>query len=281
MTAYGRALVTGASSGLGSTFAEHLAAQGTSLVLVARREDKLEELARTLRERHSVQVTVMSADLTDPIALAEVERRLADTREPIDLLINNAGMLGIVGPFGMSTADAGQSLIELNVLPVIRLCNAAARQMARRRRGGIINVGSAAAFYNAPGAAVYTAAKNFITSFSDVIGTELRPLNVKVLALCPGATRTPRGISTGSRIGRVYEASWVVEEALSALAAGRSVCVPGIQYKLKVFIARHAPRRLRARYLYRGWGEEMAGKLADSFEQEQEKEPEEQPPVAR
>jgi short-subunit dehydrogenase len=277
MTAYGRALVTGASSGLGSAFAEHLAGQGTSLVLVARREDRLEELARALRERHSVHVTVMPADLTDPVALAEVERRLADTREPIDLLINNAGMLGIVGPFGMSLADAGQSSIELNVLPVIRLSNAAVRQMARRRRGGIINVGSAAAFFNAPGAAVYTAAKNFVTSFSDVLGTELRPLNVNVLALCPGATRTPRGISTGSRIGRVYEATWVVEEALKALDAGRAVCVPGAQYKLKVFMARHAPRRLRARFLYRGWGEEMANKLAASLEEPQEQ----QPPVVR
>ncbi|MBO2445573.1 SDR family oxidoreductase [Actinomadura barringtoniae] len=280
MTAYGRALVTGASSGLGSAFAEHLAAQGASLVLVARREDKLEELARTLRERHSVQVTVMPADLTDPVALAEVERRLADTGEPVDLLINNAGMLGIVGPFGMSEADAGQASIELNVLPVIRLSNAAVPQMARRRRGGIINVGSAAAFYNAPGAAVYTAAKNFITSFSDVLGAELRPLNVNVLALCPGATRTPRGISTGSRIGRVYEASWVVEEALKALDAGRAVCVPGTQYKFKVFVARHAPRRLRERVLFRGWGGEMAAKLADSLEK-LEKEPQEQPPVVR
>ena len=266
MSRYRMALITGASSGLGAAFAARLAEQGTSLVLVARTADKLEDLAQELRERYSVQVTALPADLTDARQLAVVEQRLADDSEPIDLVVNNAGILGIVGPFGAVAPDAATASVELNVLPVLRLTHAAVGQMAKRRHGGVINVSSAAGFIGSPGGAVYAAAKAFVTSFSETLSAEVRPLDVKVLALCPGATRTPRGISTGNRIGRVYEPGYVVDRALSALDADRVVYVPGTEYKFKVFVARHAPRRLRARLLYPGWGEEMARKLADSLE---------------
>ncbi|WP_433254646.1 SDR family NAD(P)-dependent oxidoreductase [Streptosporangium sp. CA-135522] len=269
MRQYRTALVTGASGGLGAEFARELAARGSALVLVARDEVRLEELARELRKRHGVDVAVMSADLSDPAGLARVERRLSAEEPPIDLLVNNAGVIGEVGPFATRDPDTEERNLRLNLLAVMRLTHAAVGGMARRRHGGVINVSSAMGFLQIPGGSSYAAAKSFVTSLSQIVHSEVRLLGVHVLALCPGSTRTNlhrSGTRRGWTLGRVREPGFVVREALAALAAGRPVHVPGGEYKLKVFLARHAPRRLVNRLLYPGWDVQTSRRLAESLD---------------
>ncbi|WP_214410559.1 SDR family NAD(P)-dependent oxidoreductase [Sphaerisporangium fuscum] len=268
MRQHRRALVTGASGGLGAAFARELAARGAGLVLVARDEEALDDLARELRKRHGTEVTVLVADLAEPDDLARVERRLSQADEPVDLLVNNAGVIGQVGPFAARDAGTEEYNLRLNVLAVLRLTHAAVGAMARRRHGGVINVSSAMGYLHIPGGAPYAAAKAFVTSLSQTVHSEVRALGVHVLALCPGSTRTNLHRSRGRRgwtLGRVREPEFVVHEALKALEAGRPVHIPGGEYKLKVFLARHAPRRLVNRLLYPGWDVETSRRLAESF----------------
>ncbi|GII80964.1 short-chain dehydrogenase [Sphaerisporangium rufum] len=269
MRQHRRALVTGASGGLGAAFARELAARGTALVLVARDEAALAGLGAELAGRHGVEVDVLPADLADPLDLARVERRLAGEDAPVDLLVNNAGVIGQVGPFGARDADVEEANLRLNVLAVLRLTRAAVGAMARRRHGGVINVSSAMGYLQIPGGATYAAAKAFVTSLSQTVHSEVRPLGVHVLALCPGSTRTNLHRAAGRRgrtLGRVREPEFVVREALAALAAGRPVHVPGREYQAKVLLARYAPRRLVSRLLYHGWDVQTSRRLAESFE---------------
>ncbi|MFC4587956.1 SDR family NAD(P)-dependent oxidoreductase [Sphaerisporangium corydalis] len=269
MRQHRRALVTGASGGLGAAFARELAARGADLVLVARDEEGLETLAKELRERHGCVVDVLPADLAESADLARVERRLADADEPIDLLVNNAGVIGPVGPFAARDAGTEELNLRLNVLAVMRLTHAAVGGMARRRRGGVINVSSAMGYLHIPGGASYAAAKSFVTSLSQTVHSEVRALGVHVLALCPGSTRTNLHRAGGKRgwtLGRVREPEFVVREALAALASGRPVHIPGREYKMKVLLARYAPRRVVSRVLYPGWDVQTSRRLAESFE---------------
>jgi short-subunit dehydrogenase len=236
------ALVTGASSGIGLAFARKLAATGHDLVVVARSEDKLKELASELR----VDVEVLAADLTDADQLAAVEARAADTAKPIDLLVNNAGA-GNYGDFAEQSMEAVDREIRLDVLATVRLTHAAVAPMTQRRAGGIINVGSIASFQAGPGNAVYSASKAFVLSFTEAVHEEVRGKGVKVTVVCPGATRTEfqqRGGFTG---GKMPDMVWadpesVVDQALKALARNQAVCVPGILNKLTVTAPRFVPR---------------------------------------
>ncbi|MEP6296246.1 MAG: SDR family NAD(P)-dependent oxidoreductase, partial [Ilumatobacter sp.] len=180
-----RALVTGASSGIGRAIAVQLAAAGSHLVVVARDEAKLHELADSL----DVPCDVLVADLSDRAALASVEERLTGDDDPIDLLVNNAGF-GLHGLFHELDAERAAAAVEVNVAALHRLAAAVAPGMVRRGRGGILNVSSVAGFTATPGGATYSATKAFVTSLSEALHTELRPHGVHVSALCPGFTRT-------------------------------------------------------------------------------------------
>jgi short-subunit dehydrogenase len=259
MNRYRRALVTGASSGLGEAFARELAAQGCQLVLVARDADALNALAATL----GPAVEVLAADLGDPAGLDAVERRLA-ADPPVDLLVNAAGALGGIGPLALQPPDLAEQVIALNATAAVRLTRAAVRAMVARRHGGVVNVSSVNGFWPTPGGAVYSATKSFLTSFSQSVHGEVCWHGVHVTALCPGSTASKlhaRAGHKGSRVGSLLEPEFVVRSGLAAVAAGRPVDVPSVEYSLKAALSRHAPWLAR-RYFYRRWGRPAASSLA-------------------
>ncbi len=236
-----RALVTGASAGLGAAFAHQLAARGVDLVLVARREDRLAQLAREL----PVRVEVLVADLTDAAGLAGVEERLTARELPVDLLVNNAGF-GAYGAFDALPADRQQAMIELNVTALVRLTSAAVGALLPRGRGGVINVGSTAGYQPDPFGAVYGATKAFVRSFTEAIHEELAGRGVHVMLLSPGFTDTEfqqvAAVAHDAMPGVMRaDADAVVAAALRDFGRGRAVCVPGAANKLTVATAEVSP----------------------------------------
>src|SRR5207245_8624190 len=185
-----RALVTGGSAGIGEALARALAARGTALVLVARRQEPLERLAAELHASHDLETEVLSADLTDKTDLARVESRLEERQRPIDLLVNNAGSETQHAAFAARDRQLLAAEVELNVLALLRLTHTAAVAMSSRGGGHVINVSSGNAFYPTPGAAAYGASKAFVNSLTEALVHELRGSGVTVTAVCPGFTMT-------------------------------------------------------------------------------------------
>jgi short-subunit dehydrogenase len=224
-------LVTGASSGIGAAFARACAARGDDLVLVARDERRLEELAGSLEKEHSIEVEVLAADLTTPTGTGVVEARLESDDPPVDLLVNNAGF-GTVGKFAELPREREAQEIQLNVMALMRLCHAALPGMVGRERGGVINVSSVAGYQPTPLNATYGATKAFVTSFSHALHEELRGSGVNVMVLSPGFTRTEFQERAGLDSSAVPNFMWqsaevVVAAALRAHDNGRAVCIPG------------------------------------------------------
>lgn len=232
---YRTALVTGASKGIGTYFAAELAEAGTSLVLVARRVELLENLAGELRERFQVEVEVLPADLTDPDALTAVQERLADPERPVDLLVNNAGAL-TTGPFAQLPLNGEIRQLELNVMALVRLTHSALGPMVVRGRGGVVNVSSIAGEAPTPYSATYCAGYAFVTNFSQSVHLEVAEHGVHVTALLPGFT------APGADGPRIQHPRQVVREALGALVAGKPLCIPGGRNKAAAAFARLAPR---------------------------------------
>jgi uncharacterized protein len=242
-----RALVTGASSGIGEEFARQLADRGVDLVLVARRRDRLEALAAAL----PVPAEVLPADLTVEADLAHVERRLRQTDEPVDLLVNNAGF-GAYGPFGELAIDRQQQMLDLNVTALVRLARAVLDQLRPRGTGGVINVGSTAGFQPDPFAAVYGGTKAFVRSFTEAMHEELRGSGVHAMLLAPGITSTEFQDVSGVHLDPVTTAATmpagpVVEAALRDFARGRAVSVPGAVNRLGALGADLTPSTLSRR----------------------------------
>src|SRR6266545_4252766 len=258
MTTWRRALVTGASSGIGEAFARRLARSGTDLVVVARRTERLEALAGDLRDGHDVAVEVMTADLADPAALARVEERAAATEDPVDLLVNNAGVANY-GRF--ADVDAARMTVEIavNVTAVARLTRAALPGMLARGHGGVINVSSVASMIVLPTLAVYSATKSFVTVFTEALAEEIRGTGVSVLSVCPGTTATEFGHAMGLGDARgplLTSPDRVADVALRAMSQGRVVVVPGAFNDMVVRGSRFVPRSV----LRRGVG--LAARLA-------------------
>jgi uncharacterized protein len=244
-----RALVTGASEGIGEAFARELAGRGCDLVVVARRKERLEQLAAELRASDGVEVEVIAADLTDVTALPEVEARLEAAERPIDLLVNNAGGASLHGPFLELDREQLARDAYLNALTLMRLTHAGARAMARRGRGNVINVSAGIAFYPLPGAAPYGASKAFVNSLSEALDYELRERGVRVTAVCPGFTRTGAQARIGLNVEGVPRFLWkeprqVAVSALRAAERGRSVSSLTAIGGLNAFVGRNLPRRL-------------------------------------
>lgn len=250
-----RALITGASSGIGETFARHLARQGHDLVLVARRRDRLEQLASELSESHGVAAEIIQADLSKDADLSVVEERL---RSPttlrsghIDLLVNSAGF-GSVGEFGDASLERELEQLDVNVRALMRLTHAALASMTERRRGGIVNVASTAAFQPIPNMGTYAATKAFVLHFSEAVHEEAKQHGVAVTCLCPGPVRTEFQKVAGVDDGRVPSMVWtspdkVVDSALAALRSKRAVAVPGAFNRLAAMSVRFTPRFLTRR----------------------------------
>jgi short-subunit dehydrogenase len=245
--AYRTALVTGASSGIGESFARILAARGTDLVIVARRAEMLDGLARELVERYRVAVEVLAADLTDPGQRAEVEGRLR--AEPVELLVNNAGY-GAFGAFAELPLDDHLAQIDLNVAALVRLTHAALPGMVARGRGGVLNVASMSGFAPSPGSATYGATKAYVASFSESLHSEVAGKGVHVTALCPGFTRTEDDVPPNLLWLRRDD---VARAGLEAVSAGRALCIPGVQYKAAFPALKLVPRPLLRAAVNRMW----------------------------
>lgn len=237
-----RALVTGASSGIGECFARQLADRGTELILVARRRDRLERLAESL----PTNAEVLVADLAGEAGLADVEARLESRESPIDLLVNNAGV-GAYGSVIDLDATAQNALLAVNAVAPVRLSRAVLPLLVERGGGGVINVGSLAGEVPTPGAAVYGASKALVNSYSQALFDELRASGVHVLLLAPGVTGTEFGRVAGVRGGVLppmlrSDADDVVREALSAFSRRQAVCMPGWHNRLVKHGSRLAPK---------------------------------------
>lgn len=241
-----RALVTGASAGIGAAFAKRLARDGYDLIIVARNQSRLEKSARELEKEHGVRVEVLAADLTRSEQCKKVERHAAEAH--LTLLVNNAGF-GTVGPFHELDVEREEEEIRLNVIALVRLTRAVLPGMLQRNRGAIINVSSLAAMQPTPFNATYGATKAFVNSFTEAVAEEIRGSGVRLQALCPGFTRTEFQKRAGIREVRVPDFAWmnpdeVVDASLAALERGQLICVPGLSNRALAQVTSWTPRFL-------------------------------------
>ena len=242
------ALITGASSGIGAEFARQLAAGGYMPILVARRQNRLEEVADRLARRYGIQSEVLVADLSTDAGVNAVIDRIRDL-DDLTVLINNAGF-GTRGKLVSADPEKQAAMVRLHALATMQLTQAALPGMVERRRGAIINVSSVAAFLRRPGAVNYCATKAYINAFSEALAQELRGTGVQVQALCPGFTQTefhdsPEYASKdgGPPARRGPDFIWlsadkVVRESLAALERDQVICVPGLTYQILVGVLR-------------------------------------------
>ncbi|HRW17454.1 MAG TPA: SDR family oxidoreductase [Dermatophilaceae bacterium] len=239
------ALVTGASSGIGLAFVRQLAERGHDVVLVARDRARLENLADDVERTYRVRAEILAADLTDRDQLGRVAARLGEAERPVDLLVNNAGH-GLAKGFLAGDVADEERLLEIHCRATLVLSHAAARAMVQRGHGAIVNVSSVASFV-AMGS--YSAAKAWVTTFSEGLSTELAPHGVTVTALCPGFTHTEFHERARMDMSRLPEALWLdadelVRAGLADVARGRAISVPGAAYKAVVGVTRLLPRAL-------------------------------------
>jgi hypothetical protein len=241
------AVVTGASSGIGATFARALAARGYDLALVARRQDRLRQIADELANHFHVNCTSLGADLTRDADLRSMEQFLA-AEANLQLLVNNAGF-GTLGRFCEAPVESQDAMHRLHVLATMRLTHAALRNLTARNQGAIINVSSVAAFAPRPGSTSYYATKAWINCFTEGLYLELKSAGsqVRVQALCPGFTMTEFHDVLGIDRKFISSAWWmraedVVEASLEGLEKGQLFVVPGLRYKLLVLLMRLMPR---------------------------------------
>ena len=239
------ALITGATAGIGASYTKLLASQGFDLVLVARDLPRLNKFAKELSKTYKIKVETIKVDLTKLNQLAKVEKRLSNTSKPIEVLINNAGF-GIKRSFIDSDLKKEQELLDVLVTAPMRLAHAVLPQMIKRDSGVIVNVSSIASWITG---GTYSAAKSYLTVFSEYLHTELRGTNIKVSALCPGFTRTEFHERGKMRMSGLPNFMWltsgqVVAKSWRYAKAGKVVCIPGWQYLILSAIARTAPRPL-------------------------------------
>ena len=248
----GLALVTGASAGIGAAYAGRLAARGYDLLLVARRRDRLETLARELERKHPVRAEVLPADLTQRAYLKAVEDRMVSANN-LAFLVNNAG-IGIRGRFEETDLERQEQMHQLHIVAPVRLTHAALRGMVARRNGVIVNVSSSAAFAQSPWNTTYNASKTWMNAFTEALWLEMKAdgVPVKVQALCPGFTVTEFHDVMGVDRKIVPDSWWmtseeVVDASLRGLERGKLIVIPGWRYKAYFLGLTLMPSYLRRR----------------------------------
>lgn len=245
MNARGFALVTGASQGLGKSFARTLAARSHNVALAARSKDKLEQFAEELRAAHDVSVAAFVCDLSLPSAAQHLVEQINARGLSINLLVNNAGF-GLRGEFRALPLERQLEMIRLHCEAATELTYLLLPPMLERKRGGVINVSSVAGLQPVPFAALYSATKAFLTNFSLSLAEELRPHNIAVVTLCPGRLRsderpTPKQDRKFWDVQQDY--GEVIEEALKSLKTGGGLVTPGAANKFALFAQRFIPRQ--------------------------------------
>jgi len=243
------ALITGASAGIGRELARQLANRAKALVLVARREQRLNELRDALRNRNAqLNVQVRVVDLSEKSQIDDLVHWLEQNKIEIDFLINNAG-LGDYGPFATSDPQRNDEMLEVNIVALTMLTRALLPQIISRKRGAILNVSSSAGFLPIPGMALYAASKAYVNSFTEALRAELHNTGVSVTALCPGPVHTEFG-DVAKRPGGQPETGpeliyvsveRTVRDALAAIESDKPVVIPGFLMKLGMFLARLIP----------------------------------------
>lgn len=237
------ALITGASAGIGKTFATQLAQRGHDLVVVARNAERLQQLKTHLEDRYSVSVEVLLADLSERLDIQLVADRLSDTDRPVDLLVNNAGF-GLKKPFLRNEIRDEEDMLTVLVRAVNVLSHAAALAMRERGHGAIINVSSVAGFM---ASGTYSAAKSYVTVFTEGLASELAGSGVTATVLCPGFTRTEFHERAGIKGHGIPEFMWLqadslVKSCLEDVDRGKIISIPGAQYKVAATALRLLPR---------------------------------------
>lgn len=242
------AVVTGASSGIGADIARELARRGYGVTLVARREDKLRELAAELATR----AETIACDIADPDSRARLFDTIAERGLTVDILVNNAG-IGTMGSVVTSPVDDEIAQVRVNVEAVIDLTTRAVQLMVPRGRGAILNVGSTAGFHPFPGQAGYAATKAFVHSYTDGVRAELAGTGVTVATLCPGPVRTEflrtAGMDERKFAAAFPKALWMSSEAVAragvdALDDDRGMVIPGVPSRFTTRVAQLIPRRI-------------------------------------
>lgn len=239
------AVVTGPTSGIGLAFARRLAATGHDLVLVSRDADRLASTAAELRAEHGVSAEFLPADLATDEGMAAAEHRLRDPDRPVDLLVNNAGFT-LRKPFVANDIADEERMLRVLVLAVLRLTHAALPGMLQRGRGAVVNVSSVAGWVPRGS---YSAAKVWVTVFTEGLGASLRGTGVRAMALCPGYVRTEFHQRASRNMAGLPRFLWLDADKLAAvalrdLARGRAVSVPGAVYRPAAWLLPRLPRRL-------------------------------------
>jgi uncharacterized protein len=242
------ALITGASSGIGRDLAIEYAKAGHSLVITARRKERLEELATQLRALYNADIHVFPADLQEPDAPHWLMREVEASGIILHTLVNNAGF-GLRGRFVTLPFEEQMNMLALNIGALTALCRLALPGMFERRAGGILNIASTAAFQAGPGMAVYYASKAYVLSFSEGLYEEAKPYGVKVTAFCPGPVNTEfaaRADLEGTRLFRVgaMKSAQAARAAFKGHQSAKAIIVPGLTNKLTMLGATFLPRAL-------------------------------------
>jgi len=243
------ALITGATSGIGYELSKLFAQDGYNLVINARHEQDLNEVADELEEAFGISIAVIAKDLSEPGAPDEIFLSLQDQSIKIDALVNNAGF-GLYGSFAETDLSTEQAMMQVNMVALTHMTKLFLGHMLEQNEGGILNVASIASFQPGPMMAVYYASKAYVLSFSEALSSELSGSSVTVTALCPGPTATDfqeRADLDTDRwltLMKMMEAENVARAGYRALKKGRAVVVPGLMNKLIVFFERFIPRAL-------------------------------------
>ncbi len=243
------ALITGASSGLGSEFARGFARRGIPSILVARSEEKLSRLSAELRRQYETESTIMPLDLTVSANRTRLSELCAADSFTITYLVNSAGY-GSLGFFPKLELEHEIRMTELNCIALQELCHSFARVFLRNKKGTIINISSTAGFQPIPYMATYAATKAFVVNFSLALHNELRGTGVKVITVCPGPIDTNffdnAGMKRPPKYLKVHTPTFVVDKILGAIDSNRSFIIPGLINKLLYFSSGLAPILVRA-----------------------------------
>lgn len=251
MTVDGTALITGASAGIGRALAEEFAANGHDLVLVARREERLEAIAEALSDDHWIEAHVIARDLATREGPDELYAETTDRGIQVDILVNNVG-IGTQGAFVENDYERELDQLQLNVVTPTQLTHRYGGDMADRGSGGILNVASTAAWFPGPFMAIYYASKAYAKSFTEAIAEELRPEGVAVTALCPGPVDTEfqeraDNEDTPLGSGSMQDVETVAERGYEGFQGGETVVVTGLKYRLLTRVSNVLPNRFTRR----------------------------------
>ena len=253
-------LITGASTGIGYELAKLFAKNGYNLVLVSRNKQKLEVVAKEMKNQHDIQAKVIPKDLSNPSAPQELYDDIVADGIEISVLVNNAGF-GINGKFTDLDAEKHMELIQLNITSLTLLCRLFGTDMVKKRSGKILNVASTAAFQAGPFMSTYYASKAYVLLLSEALNNELAQDGVNVSVLCPGPTHTQFAVRADMGSSKIMNLPWVMsaaevaETAFSGLMKGKTIIIPGFVNKLLAFNVRFAPRTIMVlitRYLNKG-----------------------------